>query len=276
MRPKSLASSIDFSGGQIAGTRDYQEDAYTAQIIEDRHGHETILAVVADGMGGHVGGALAAKLATDKFVSVALQSTPRISSGFTKAMDETNRAIAQHIAADATKAGMGCTLLAVSYADGYLHWASIGDSVLYRISGQRIERLNADHSLAPQIDAAAARGEITYEEAQNSSDRHVLRSALTGDKLTLVDIPLRPIKVLRDDWIVAASDGIATLPDDQVVGLLRSEAGLSAKSAVSKLLHAIEQHAARHQDNATIVAIRIGEVLTEDRDQIPTRPIPAR
>lgn len=276
MRYKPLAPGIDFAGGQIAGTRDYQEDVYTAQIVENQDGQVSILAVVADGMGGHVGGALAAKLATEQFVSIALQSAPRIASRFTEALDAANRAIARRIAEDATKAGMGCTLLAVDYADGDLHWASVGDSVLYRVSGQHIERLNADHSLAPQIDAAAARGEITHEEAQNSSQRHVLRSALTGDRLTLADIPLRPIKVQRDDWIIIASDGIATLPDDQIISLLQAEPGLSAKSAVSTLLRAIERRAARHQDNATIVAIRIGEVVPRDRDQIPTRPIPAR
>ncbi len=69
---------------------------------------------------------------------------------------------------------MGATLVAAQLRGDEVRWISVGDSPFYLVDAGRIERLNADHSMAPQIDALVARGMLTAEEAEHHPGRHTL------------------------------------------------------------------------------------------------------
>ena len=58
---------------------------------------------------------------------------------------------------------MGATFVAVTVTGDEMRWISVGDLPLYLVADGRLERLNADHSMAPQIEAMVARGLITAE-----------------------------------------------------------------------------------------------------------------
>jgi protein phosphatase len=131
----------------------------------------------------------------------------------------------------------------------------VGDSPLYLVRRGGIIRLNADHSLAPEIDRLAERGRISWDEAKSDPRRHILRSALTGAEIDLIDRPREPLVLAPGDSVVLASDGIHTLPEVEIARLVTSAQGVEA--AAEALLAAVAVADDPHQDNTTVVVVRV-------------------
>lgn len=237
--------------GQIVGLRDEQQDALGFGTIVLADGRRAPLAVLADGMGGHHGGAIAARLAIETFLGACRTSPARTFTGaLESALREANRALAVRSREDARLAQMGCTLIATAVEGGVLHYVSVGDSLLWRIGAERIERLNADHSMMPLVAVALAQDKMTQAEAQAHGS--ILRSAVTGRPIDLID--LRSVELARDEWVLLASDGILSLSEARVHGHARPS-GTTAQSRVDALLVAVEQAGQPEQDNCTVVLL---------------------
>ena len=237
--------------GQVVGLREEQQDALGFGVVALADGRNAPLAVLADGMGGHHGGAIAARVAIDVFTSACRASPERTFTGALEAaLFAANRAIAVRSRDDPRLAQMGCTLIAATVDGGVLHYVSVGDSLLWRIGAERIERLNADHSMMPIVTAALARG--TMSEADAKAHGSILRSAVTGRPIELVD--LRSVELARDEWVLLASDGILSLAEVEVHAFSRS-GGTSAQARVDALLEAVEQVGEPDQDNCTVVLL---------------------
>jgi serine/threonine protein phosphatase PrpC len=140
---------------------------------------------------------------------------------------------------------MGSTLVAVLVAGDEVRWISVGDSPFYMVSAGKLERLNADHSMAPQIDALVARGVITAEEGADHPGRHTLREAVMGQPLTLVDEGTR--RLPSDARLLLCSDGVHSLSDADI-------ASQSAKP-VQALISAVLAVGSSHQDNVTVIKL---------------------
>ena len=237
--------------GQVVGLREEQQDALGFGVVALADGRNAPLAVLADGMGGHHGGAIAARVAIDVFISACRASPERTFTGALEAaLFAANRAIAVRSRDDPRLAQMGCTLIAATVDGGVLHYVSVGDSLLWRIGAERIERLNADHSMMPIVTAALARG--TMSEADAKAHGSILRSAVTGRPIELVD--LRSVELARDEWVLLASDGILSIGEAEVHAFTRSS-GTSAQARVDALLDAVEQVGEPDQDNCTVVLL---------------------
>ncbi|MGB7334694.1 MAG: protein phosphatase 2C domain-containing protein [Salaquimonas sp.] len=278
-----MTETVCWSGDQTQGKRNYQEDYY--KIIPPNAECHQLVCILADGMGGHAAGDVASKLAVEAFRDEIRKSGNVPHSQFLQALDAANRAIVNHITTNPEANGMGTTLVGLELDGDQLHWISVGDSILYQVSGSSVKRLNANHSMAPQLDAAAKRGEITREEALNSPSRNALLSALTGDPVGRVDISRTPWKVGSDDLILLASDGLETLAPEKIGELLLRNANGSAEHLCKTLLDAIEAENSPGQDNTTIIVARpfsisaLGENLrdkTNDDDEVITRAIEPR
>ena len=128
-----------------------------------------------------------------------------------------------------------------------VRWISVGDSPLFLVSDGRIERLNADHSMAPQIDAMVARGMLTAEEAAHHPGRHTLREAVMGDPLTLIDEG-QPHGSAPDVRLLLCSDGVQSARRGGHRG------GQRAKP-VQALIDAVLALRAPHQDNVTVIKL---------------------
>ena len=258
MTGDDLAECDDLiAGAQIAGARDQQEDCFRSVPFwePDPDGCD-LLMVVADGMGGHRGGAEASQLAVGAFVETFTRARGGVVRRLRAALDGANGAVGSYAAANAGYRRMGCTLVACVITEGATaHWVSVGDSPLWHVGagGDRLERLNADHSMRPVLEKMVRHGHMTVAEAEGESAQ-VLRSALTGGALTLVDEGAPPIQLQVGDRILLASDGLETLPDSVVLSLSRERG--SAASIVSDLLAAVEARAVPSQDNATVVVYR--------------------
>ena len=223
-------------GGQHQGARPYQEDSWALRTLGDG----SLLAVVADGMGGHAGGAIASKLAVEAFVHALEQG-----GGLADGLREANEAVGKGAVGKPDLAGMGATLVAAQVRGDEVRWISVGDSPFFVVSAGRLERLNADHSMAPQIDEMLKRGLLTEEEAVHHPARHTLREAVMGEPLTLIDKGRR--RLGADAKLLLCSDGVQTLSAKDI------EAG--AVKPVRGLIDAVLAAADEHQDNITVVKL---------------------
>lgn len=223
-------------GDQHQGARPYQEDSWRLVTLGDG----SLLAVVADGMGGHAGGAVASRLAVDAFIHALEQG-----GGLPDGLRDANEAIGKRAAAKPELNGMGATLVAVLVRGDEVRWISVGDSPFFLVEAGKIERLNADHSMAPQIDALVARGMLSAEEAEHHPGRHTLREAVMGEPLTLIDKGNR--RLGPDAKLLLCSDGVQSLKNEQIL----AQAGLPVDRIIATVLAAAKEH----QDNITVVKL---------------------
>ncbi len=223
-------------GAQHQGARPYQEDSWALRSLADG----ALLAVLADGMGGHAGGAVASRLAVGAFI-MALERGRSLADGLNAA----NLAIGQGAAQNPALENMGSTLVAAVIKDDEVRWISVGDSPLFLVSGGRLERLNADHSMVPQIDALVARGIITAEEAARHPGRHTLREAVMGQPLTLIDQGSRALAPRVR--LLVCSDGVLTLDERRIAA--------EAAKPVQALVDGVLAARAPQQDNVTIIKL---------------------
>jgi serine/threonine protein phosphatase PrpC len=149
---------------------------------------------------------------------------------------------------------MGCTLVALALGRGRATWISAGDSLLFRLGSAGIERLNADHSMAPAIDEAARAGEMSADEAASHPQRSILLSALTGRAISLIDE--RSIPLDGNDQFLLASDGLLSLSSPEIAAIAAGESDPDPDWLVNSLLAAVDAKGLPDQDNCTIVAIR--------------------
>ena len=252
---KSVAAVIaDVAWGSSVGRRPDQED-YCAVMSWP---NDFRLLLLADGMGGAVGGAIASRLVVerfrDAFIADADSDTPsRLLTGLQNANQSVQKAIAKEPWLD----GMGTTLVALAFDGGNgVHWLSVGDSPLWLYRKGEIRRLNQNHSVAGRLDAQAAAGEITWEQAAASDERHQLLEAITGHPIELIDAPKQPFEILAGDTILLASDGVETCSlrelEEAVVSV-----GQDAKALTDDILQRVKAHDKMFQDNASLIVMAV-------------------
>ncbi|MGE0628278.1 MAG: PP2C family serine/threonine-protein phosphatase [Hyphomicrobiaceae bacterium] len=258
--------NVAFETGRTAskGARPYQEDAAViwpgSEDIEapsdELAGEGHLIAVLADGMGGHAGGALASQTACVSFLDGYANERSDIRDRLRAGLVAANRAIGLKVEKKPSLSGMGSTLVGASFGPEGLEWVSVGDSPLYLFRRGEIALLNEDHSLAPALDELAASGKITVEQARSDPRRHMLRSAVTGEELDLVDISQKPLTLEAGDYVLLASDGIHALETGEIARIVTAYAKDGAQAVASALMRAVEGVRDPHQDNTTIIAVR--------------------
>jgi serine/threonine protein phosphatase PrpC len=296
-------TTFEYAVCATRGDRSYQEDAavfwpgaatFKANTALPPPSQGVMMAILADGMGGHAGGAIASQLACETFLkgvsgridlkpyknvspetTVPLNIEP-IDPGETTTTQSNvqsprtndllasllaaNAEIAQQTAGNPALAGMGTTFVAAAFnsagSNASLEWVSVGDSPLYLCRGGEIALLNEDHSLAPALDLLAAEGTITAEAARNDPRRHMLRSAVTGEELDMIDLSRKPLVLQAGDVIVLASDGIHTLSEAEVARIVTAYGEDGCEAMANALVRSIENLRVPHQDNATRMVIR--------------------
>ena len=237
---------------QSIGCREQQEDAYGVKFYPDG-----VLVIVCDGMGGHQHGAMASRVAVQAFTENFTESGVgelTVVSRLQQALEEANAAV------KGAFLGTGCfggtTLVAAYVSSGLMWWASVGDSPLLLWRGGRLLRLNADHSLRAVYMEYVKEGVLCYEDAMNQG--HMLRSALTGGKIAMVDIPLTPYPLLPGDRLIIASDGVDDVLLPRVLSADVKNMLASREQPLSSLIiaacEALNDPAA---DNATVVCLDV-------------------
>lgn len=257
--PDGLLEGRDFAGRQIQGTRAVQEDSYgVIQRTEFAGAPGDLFLILADGMGGHAAGEVASSLAVNTFADSFLASTTACDAGrLWDCLENANKRIGAEIEARGIAfEGMGTTLLAVLLRGNSARWISVGDSPLYRIRGNALQRLNQIHSRAADLANMVSAGLMTEDDARQDPTRHTLISALIGDRIYEVDDP-EPMDLTAGDVLVAATDGLHTLTDREIASLVAMHAAKGAAAAADALLDAVTAKHLPMQDNTSVVVVRI-------------------
>jgi serine/threonine protein phosphatase PrpC len=247
----------------VGAVREVNEDC--AALVELRvHGGESVervvLAVVADGMGGHAAGEVASRKAVDvvtktmafRCAGIGL-SERRKAAALGEAFERANASVYELAKSDASKAGMGTTLTAALLIGSKLYVAHVGDTRAYVVRGRSIERITKDHSVVQQkLDA----GLMTPDEAARSEERSQLHRVV-GVRPTVspdfLEESLEP-----GDHVLLCTDGLhGALRDDQIARVVR-RSGLAQQACRSLVELARRRDGS---DNVTAVCIGVGTGL---------------
>ncbi|MCE6960159.1 protein phosphatase 2C domain-containing protein [Cereibacter sphaeroides] len=243
-------------GQQIIGRRETQEDSLDIIFQNEKDPRSDVLMLLADGMGGHAGGEVASGLALRAFAHHFTQvaRAPRPADRLQDALEAANEAIRAALSRDPSLRGMGCTLIAAIKLADRLVWVSVGDSAIYLLRRGVLRRVNADHSIFGELMGLVEAGRMTRAEAAGHPRRNVLRSALTGNPLTLVDV--NSLALEPGDAVVIATDGLDALPEAELVEILNDRMRGGARAVTEALLAAVERKGHPSQDNTSVIVYR--------------------
>ena len=237
---------------------------------EERESHPGgRLLIVADGMGGHRGGATASRLAVETVKAQYLESeTSEVGDALRDALTRANARIFSEAQGNPDLRGMGTTASALVLKNNQAWFGHVGDSRIYRVRAGAVEQLTEDHSLVASM---VREGLLTPQEAETHPRRNVLqRSVGVGEQ---VDIDVHgPFDVLENDLFVLCSDGLHGLVKSEELGEI---AALPLRQAADEYVkRALERGA---PDNVTVIVARairadqLGDETLTDSDSSAMR-----
>jgi protein phosphatase len=225
-----------------------------------------LFAVLADGIGGHKAGEVAAELAVNHILEVVAKSDGRHTQRtIEEAIANASDAIAAHSASDENFKGMGSTCATAWIIGDKLYTAYVGDSRMYLVRGGRIQQLTVDHTW---VQEAIEKNILTPEAAREHPNVHVIRRYLGSPvppepdfRLKLFGnetdqhaegnqgMPLEP-----NDFLLMCSDGLTDLVwNDEILEMVRSKPNI--KDAVKELIDLANSRGGH--DNITVVLISV-------------------
>ena len=177
---------------QGQGDRERQEDSFAlvnpAQgELRDRQG---LLALVADGMGGMEDGKAASQWAAERLLQLFQErETEDIPGWFYRSVHAVSDSVFQSF-----EGRSGTTLVAVHIREGLLHWLSVGDSAIFLARNGGVFQLNREHTCLNRLFLQKLEREVIEKErAVSDPDAPRLTSFIGIDRLTEVDLSLRPL-----------------------------------------------------------------------------------
>ena len=252
--PTALVEGRDYAAASMIGARKRQEDDWAIHAEPNPAADQALLlAAVADGLGGMPAGDRASRITIRAF----FESYPLIAKPpaerLRPALEHANREVERAMEADPALRGMGSTLVAALFSRERFRWLSVGDSLIFHWRGGELERVNPLHTYGRELDARAARGEISAMHAALHPDRATMTSAVMG--LPLGAVSEGELDLVAGDIVVLASDGTETLSDGEIAAVLRAYRAVGASRTAAAIIRRIEEKAIRWQDNATIVVV---------------------
>ena len=221
-------------------------------LNEDRMGYcytrASCMLVLADGMGGHPEGEVAAQLTLETVCALYQQEAkPRIKNPaefLSAALLAAHHRILRH----ATEKGMldtpRTTLVAAVLQDGHATWLHCGDSRLYVVRDGEMLLRTRDHSFLEQ----AHDGFLKIEPV----NRNILFTCLGSATKPFFDMP-EPLPLLQGDKLLLCSDGLwGSLDDAEIV---RRLSGNDVAEAVPEMVESALRRAGEHSDNVTALAL---------------------
>ena len=222
------------------------------------HNEDALLAVpsvflVADGMGGHAAGEVAAAIAVAAFAGLAGREDVT-EDALRGCVAAANDAVLQAGVDDPSAEGLGTTLTgaALSTIDGALHWVivNVGDSRTYLRSGGTLMRRTVDHS---EVEEMVLAGYLTPAQARVYPRRNVVTRSLGSDPAPEADIWTVPASI--GDQVLVCSDGLTNeLDDDALDALLAS--GREPQDVAEALVE-LARVCGGH-DNITVIVVELG------------------
>ena len=215
------------------------------------------LFMLADGLGGHLGGEIASTLAVDTIVNrltstlslnMIANSKSSVSSILVEAIENANNIIYCKGLADPKLKGMGTTIVIAFTQDNLLHIAHAGDSRAYLFQKGKLRRITQDHTLVAELVSA---GEIDEKQARQHYLRTFLSSYLGRDKSIKVD--LQTLSWRSKDILLLCSDGLTDMVEEGKIAKTLGNLSGDLNQASEELIKvAIEKGG---KDNITVILV---------------------
>ena len=264
---------IDIAAQTDIGRRKKNNEDFVGVFREDTPGlqlcEEGALLCVADGLGGHMGGEIASKLAVSILKDSLKQKPPQIErseeeeedgkkSGIIAVLSEGVKRANESVHKtnlDLIKRGrpMGTTLLTVVVEHRKVHIANVGDSRCYHIRDGEILEKTVDHSW---VDEQVKLGLMSRAEAETDFRRHLVTRCIGTDPEVAVDTYLW--HVVPGDILLLCTDGLVNMvKDSEILDIFRKR-GTSAEIA-TRLVSTANEKGGR--DNITVIVAHISPTL---------------
>ncbi|WP_099208906.1 Stp1/IreP family PP2C-type Ser/Thr phosphatase [Urinicoccus timonensis] len=230
---------IAYGATNVGKVRKNNEDAFKISDKENIY-------LLADGMGGHLGGEFASSMAVQDLEKLLIDV--RNKTEIKEAIEEVNRKIYQKSLEDENLSGMGTTLSMVKILEDHLYFANIGDSRIYRLKDGNLTQLTIDDSY---VNYLLEVGAITSDQAKDHPKKNVLLKALgtTED----IEVFVQEVQWQEDDLYLLCSDGLTNMLDEEEIQEILSSH--EAKEAVDILIDRALGRGGK--DNITVIILTI-------------------
>lgn len=263
---------VGFGATDLGCRREKNEDAY---LIDTSHN----LYVVADGMGGHLGGEFASRMAVTTIgeaisnimqdPEMTLQSNIDIRPGDYKsylkyAISTASGRIFDRSSRDPSLRGMGTTVVAVMFHEGKAYYANVGDSRCYFLRAGKLKQLTKDHSLVGEQLRA---GIINPGDIKNHKLKNIITRSVGFQEDVEADINVRNVRT--GDKLLLCTDGLTNLVSAEEIEAVVAEK--SPKDACNELIELANSHGG--DDNITAIVAEVAATEFAATGDEPTEGI---
>lgn len=234
------------------GPRQYNQDRLAYSYSKD-----ALLLVVADGMGGHRHGEIAAQLAvttmTDAFQRLAVPMLSSPAKFLIDHMQQIHDMIDQITQERELVESPRTTIVAAVVQRGVLYCAHVGDSRLYHFRDGHLLYRTEDHSI---VQSLYSKGIINKDDMSTHPYRHKVYSCLGGDVPPKIDLSDRH-ELVEGDTILLCTDGVwGAVADEQIKRILNSP---SITDGITSLLDQAENASQEQGDNMSAIGLQWGD-----------------
>jgi serine/threonine protein phosphatase PrpC len=241
-----------FGNTDIGKQRQNNEDEFIAQKTTDQ---ALIIGCVIDGVGGYLGGEIAAAIARESIISHLSAIGSDVIPAMKTAFGIANKQIFEEKVRDNELRNMACvlTLVVADVDSNQFYYAHVGDTRLYLLRDDTLVKISKDDSFVGFLEDS---GKLTEEAAMNHPKRNEINKALGFEeqiekKDDFIETGQSPF--LPGDLLLICSDGLTDmLNKDEITSILLTETSLKEKG--NKLIDAANEHGGK--DNVTVVLIK--------------------
>lgn len=239
----------------LQGPRKYNQDRLAYSYSKD-----ALLLVVADGMGGHRYGEVAAQIAvttiTEAFQRLAIPSLSSPAKFLIDHIQQIHDTISQFALERELLEAPRTTIAVAIVQRGMLYCAHVGDSRLYHFRNNHLLFRTEDHSI---VQSLYSKGMIEKDEMTTHPYRHKVYSCLGGDTPPKIDLADRQ-ELAEGDTILLCTDGVwGALSDDQIKRMLMQG---TISESVSEILKQAEIISSDQGDNMSAIGLQWGDKLS--------------
>jgi serine/threonine protein phosphatase PrpC len=239
------------------GPRQYNQDRLAYSYSKD-----ALLLVVADGMGGHRHGEIAAQLAvttmTEAFQRLAVPTLSSPAKFLIDHLQQIHDMIDQITQEREMLESPRTTIVAAVVQRGVLYCAHVGDSRLYHFRDGHLLYRTEDHSI---VQSLYIKGIINKDDMSTHPYRHKVYSCLGGDIPPKIDLSDRQ-ELIEGDTILLCTDGVwGAIGDEQIKHILNNP---SISDGVTRLLDQAENVSQEQGDNMSAIGLQWGDKLSSN------------
>lgn len=212
-----------------------------------------LLAIVADGMGGHQAGDVASTLAVltakSKWEKAEqIDNADQAEQFLAKLIEDMNQLVYSSSKQEKQYEGMGTTVVMAICTDSFVTIAHVGDSRCYLYNESGFKQLTSDHSYVNEL---VRTGEISADDAKDHPNKNVLTQVVGTDETVKRDI--RSLTFEKGDVLLLCSDGLYNKVNEAEIVAVIEEEEESFEARWQKLVHLANERGG--EDNITLVAV---------------------